>query len=409
MTSFHRIGAVVAVALLGTLPVRAQSIVTEDQVSEAVRQANLDLRAARVEAAAAAQRPEQVTWPFPMVESELMPGTIADGELGVQVMARQTIPRIGMLRAEREARQRMADASDQEAAALSRDRVMEARIAYAELWGLREQLALLDSFRVRLEVYEGTALAQYRAGRGPQQASLSVQVEDERLAQRREMLEESILDAAQRIWLLTAGQISIGLSTRIAPPPIPPERVSVDTDAVVSHPMVVANRAMQESEEAMIDARRAEGRPEFSVGVAVDLSPMARERMFGREPIMPSVGVTLPLWRSGIRAGIREAELRAQQRQLETEQARLSVEAMLEHVIHQFEHVRSRIFRYETDLQPRVELTREATISGYRAGTSRLLDLLDVERTALDLETDLITARTREAELYARLRAITGE
>jgi hypothetical protein len=59
---------------------------------------------------------------------------------------------------------------------------------------------------------------------------------------------------------------------------------------------------MQRAAESAADAARLEGRPEITLGANVNLSPMARERMYGLEPVMPVVGLSLPLWRSGIRA-----------------------------------------------------------------------------------------------------------
>lgn len=410
MSQLFRTGIVAGVLIASTaVGLHAQPTVTEDQVTDAVRSENLEIRAARTSAEADATRRDQVTWPFPMVEAELMPDMITDGELGVRMMARQTLPRAGILRAEREARARMAQASEHGAEALARERVMDARMAYAMLWRLQEQIALLDSFRTRTDIYEEAALAQYRAGRGPQQAALQVQIENEMLAQRLESLSEEGTSFRQRLALLTGGRIDLTSSDRLAPPLAAVQVGGDELRQLENHPTVAANRAMRQSEEAMVDANRALGRPEFSVGVALDLSPMARERMFGREPVMPAVGVMIPLWRSGIRASVEEAEVRVRQRQLETDHVELSLATELEDVLEQLRQVRSRIQRYEQRLRPRVELTREATTSGYRAGTSRLIELLDVERTALDLEMDLLMARAREAELVARLRFLIGE
>jgi hypothetical protein len=74
--------------------------------------------------------------------------------------------------------------------------------------------------------------------------------------------------------------------------------------------------------------------------VNLNLSRMAFDRMYGQEPVMPAIGVMLPLWRGGIRARIQEAELRATQRELETADARLQLEAEVEDVLAQLARVR---------------------------------------------------------------------
>lgn len=123
---------------------------------------------------------------------------------------------------------------------------------------------------------------------------------------------------------------------------------------------------------------------------------------------MPALGVMLPLWRGGVRAQVREAELRAGQRELETADARVSLEAELDDVLAQAARVRDRIARYEDRLRPQVRQMLDATLAGYQAGTTRFLELLDAQRMALDVEMDLIMARVREAQLAARLDSVTG-
>lgn len=402
-------GALVAVlSAFVVLSSQAQPVLTEDAVAEGVRSANLEVLAAREAATADAQRQDQVTWAFPMLEAELMPGMIADGQAGVTFMAQQTLPRPGVLRSERDARRYAAEATQHDADALMRQRVLEGRLAYAALWQIQEELALLDSFRVRTRLYEDAALSRYRAGRGSQQAALQVGIEDELRVQRRHALEEQLTSLRQRIALLTGGRIQPSSNQRLSPPP---SYIAVPADSarVGAHPLIVARQSLAAAADAATSVSRALGRPEFSISVAVDVSPMARERMYGREPVMPGIGVMLPLWRGGVRAQVEEAKARMRQRQFESDQARLALSTEFQDVMRQLAQVDERIRRYADVIRPRIELTREATLSGYRAGTAPLIELLDVERTAFDLELDLLSARAREAELYARLRYLIGE
>ncbi|MFW5973292.1 MAG: TolC family protein, partial [Bacteroidota bacterium] len=207
---------------------------------------------------------------------------------------------------------------------------------------------------------------------------------------------------------LTGGQIVIGEEDRLDPP------LALDTNGalregnVAAHPMLEAGRSMRAAEESMAEMSRTRLRPDFTVGVNVNLSQMAFDRMYGQEPVMPTVGLTIPLWRGGVRAEIREAELRARQRELETADTRIFLEADLAAIIDQLERVQTRIDRFENRLRPQVRQTLDATLAGYRSGTVRFLELLDAQRMARDIEIDLVMARVREAELSARLDATTG-
>jgi outer membrane protein, heavy metal efflux system len=393
----------------------AQAARTEAEIVAAVRTGNLALRAGGAGAAAAAERPGQVRRPFPMVEVMPMVGMALDGEPGAQVMGRQALPWPGRLGADRAARARLAEASAHEVRALELDLVMAARMTYAELWGLQEQAARIDEYIAQLELFREAALAQYAAGRGPQQAVLATQVEAEILAQRLEALSEDREALEARLVALTGGEMRIRPSDRLAAPSAGSAPPAAGAGAAASyraglddHPMIEAGRAMTRAEESMVEMNRTMLRPEFTVGVNLNLSRMAFDRMYGQEPVVPAVGVMLPLWRSGVRAQIRESELRVSQRELETADVRLRLEAELDEVLGQLVRVQERIARYEERLRPQVRQTLDAGLAGYQTGSTRFLELLDAQRMALDVEVDLIMARVRQAALGARLDAMIG-
>ncbi|HSJ23043.1 MAG TPA: TolC family protein [Longimicrobiales bacterium] len=406
----YRFIAVLALMMLPAGAAAQLSAYTEEEVIAAVQAGNAALGAARHGAAAGALGPAQVTWPSPMLEVMPMPSAIRDGEFGAQVMARQAVPWPARLNADRTARARMADASALEADALEVELVAMARMAYAELWSIQEQAARIADFRRQLDLYRDAALAQYAAGRGPQQAVLSIQVEAGMLAQRLEALEEERAEAAGLLSSLTGGSVRVRGDAQLAPPAALRPAVVTREPAVAidGHPMVAAGEAMAAAERAMAAMNRTMLRPEFTLGVNLNLSQMAFDRMYGTEPVMPAVGVMVPLQRGGIRARVQESELRAAQRELETTNTRIRLQAEADAVTDQLLNVRTRVAALEETLRPQVRQMLEASIAGYQAGTTRFLELLDAQRMALDVELELIMARMREATLRARLDAAAG-
>jgi outer membrane protein, heavy metal efflux system len=404
----YRFITALVLAMLPFAPAAAQQREhSEAEIIVAARAGSVALRAARTGAAASALGPAQVTRPNPMVEVMPMVAGIRAGEPGAQLMARQALPWPARLSAERSARGYMAEAESLEADALELEVIAMARMAYAELWGLQEQADRIVAFRRQLELYRDAALAQYAAGRGPQQAVLGIQVEGGQLAQRLEVLEEDRAEAAARLATLTGGRVRVAAADRFTAPGAARAAVPPQAD-VTTHPMVGADRAMQAAELSMAAMNRTMLRPEITVGVNLNLSRMAFDRMYGTEPVMPAIGVMLPLQRSGVRARVQEAELRASQRELGAMDARLRLEAEAAALVDQITRVRRRILTYEATLRPQVRQTLDASLAGYQAGTTRFLELLDAQRMALDVELDLIMARMREAELIARLDAVAG-
>jgi hypothetical protein len=146
------LGLVVPAAALVPAPVSPQTVDqnerTESEIVAGVQRGNLALLAARTGAEAAAERPGQVRWPFPMVEAMPMLGMIADGEPGAQLMVRQAIPWPARLAADRDARTRRRRRF--EAEALELELVRMARTAYGELWGLQEQDSLIRGYLTQL-------------------------------------------------------------------------------------------------------------------------------------------------------------------------------------------------------------------------------------------------------------------
>jgi outer membrane protein TolC len=406
----YRFSTLLVLAVL--LPVQAAAQpreYSEAEIVAAARAGSIELRAARAGAAASGFGRAQVTRPDPMLEVMPMVAAIRDGEPGTQLMVRQALPWPARLAAERSARVSMAAAESLEADALELEVVAMARMAYAELWGVQAQADRIRAFRQQLDFYRAAALAQYAAGRGPQQAVLDVQVEAGMLDQRLVALAEDRAAAAARLFELTGGRVRVDAADRLAPPAGSASAgLSSQQPDPYAHPVVAAGRARQAAELSMAEMNRSMLRPGLTVGVNLNLSRMAFDRMYGTEPVMPAIGVMLPLQRSAVRARVREAELRASQRELESASAGVRLAAEAAALADQVTRVRDRIASYEGTLRPRAAQALDASLAGYRAGTARFPDLLAAQRMALDVELDLILARVREAELVARLDAVAG-
>ena len=381
---------------------QGQVLHTESQVVEAIRSNNLLVEASRTGAAAEAERPGQVRRPFPMAEVMFMPSMIADGSAGVGVMFSQALPWSSGLKAERAARTAMAAAANYESQVIEQDLIRQGRESYAELWGIYERRARIDSFLTSLEIYQESALAQIQTGRGAQQSVLMLRVEAERLEQQLAAIDEEVSELQALIAVLTGGTIRIGPGDRLAEPTSILTRESRGTD---EHPALLAADAMREAAREEIRSNRTRLRPKLSLGAAVYPAGSGPDMT---EYVVPSVGVSLPLWTGGIRAQIREAELREQQRAIEAEHLQLSLSAEWTDLLSQLERVQQRIDRFESHLLPLAYQSLENALLGYRTGSRMLIELLDAQRMALDLEQDLIDAQVRATVLVARIDYLTS-
>jgi len=395
---------IIRVALLSTLlgvafgySAQGQVLRTESDIVDAIRSHDLLVSASRAQAAADAERPGQIRRPWPMAEVMFMPSMIAEGSAGVGVMISQAIPLSGGLRAERAVRTAAAAASEYESVVVTRDRVRQGREAFAELWGINERRARIDSFLTSLEIYRESALTQIQTGRGSQQSVLMLHVEAERLEQQLAAIDEEVSELQAIIAVLTGGTIRISPGDRLAEPSL---AVTPAPQGTADHPAFLAADAMREAADAEIRLNRTRLRPELSVGAAIYPAGAGPDMT---EYVVPSIGISLPLWTGGVRAQIQEAELRERQRRLEAEHVQLSLSTELADLLIQIERVQERTDRYESHLLPLAHQSLENALLGYRTGSRMLIELLDAQRMALDLEQDLIDARVRAAVLVARI------
>lgn len=143
-------------------------------------------------------------------------------------------------------------------------------------------------------------------------------------------------------------------------------------------------RAQQARELADIDAR-----PDVMLGVE-----MMDNRGMARDEVMGMVSVNVPLWRGRYRAARREAaaELEAAQASYADRFNKIESESRLAH--YELRDALRQVRLFEDSLIPRARQTLSIVESDYRAGASSFLDLLEAQRSLLDLELGALRART---------------
>jgi cobalt-zinc-cadmium efflux system outer membrane protein len=393
-----RIFALLVGLLLGPDVLAQGRMITEDSLL--LRLARYPALQARREASqAAARRAEQVSWPFPMVDLSLMPAMLAEGMSGFSVMMRQAIPWSDRLRAQKQAYGFEAEAATKAEAALQRQLRMEARMVLVELWKLTEQERRIRGFEETLRLFEEAALAQYTAARGMQAAVLRAGLERQLWAQRRLALREQMAEKRARLWELTGLFVAEADSLLL---PALPDSFPVPRRALEEHPMYRERLFMARAEEEMLRMQRTMRRPDLAIALGVNATPEARRRLFGWEPLMPTVSLMLPLWRGPLKAREAELEARIQERFQEAASVLLQLQTRARAIASADAELRRQESRLEQELLPQARLVLEAVLSSYRVGQVPFVELLDAYRMLTELELELISARAERARLRAQ-------
>jgi outer membrane protein TolC len=124
---------------------------------------------------------------------------------------------------------------------------------------------------------------------------------------------------------------------------------------------------------------------------------------------MVMVGVTVPLWRGKLRAGVAEARSMS-------DMARADVEAMRRMVSGQAAAARERVIaareRYlalHDSIVPRASEAIASTLAAYAANQMPLVSTLEAAQALWSAQRDLVMARAALGRAWAQLRRATGE
>jgi multidrug efflux system outer membrane protein len=320
----------------------------------------------------------------------------------------------GRLRHRLEAQEALVAASAADLDQLRVSLAAELARAYFELRGAQDQLTVarrntanqkrtLDLTRKRLDAGRGTAFDTDRvaAQLGFTEASIPP-------------IEARAATAQYRIAVLL-GRSPLAVAQELqepapipASPPVPPEGWA--EALIAARPDVAAARDALKAQEDLVGVARAELRPRVTIGASAGYSAVTLDALGERGTSRYFLGPTISWPVIGLgrgRAAVAAADAREQE-------ARAGYEQI---VLHAQEEVATSVARYGA-ARTRVERISDAAASSTRAaelallrfsdGLADLLDVLDAERTQLDAENQLASARTEAATAFAALYKALG-
>ena len=128
----------------------------------------------------------------------------------------------------------------------------------------------------------------------------------------------------------------------------------------------------------------------------------------GDDPFGVRVMFNLPIWGGKYGAAEREAEHNISAATHALNDRRATLRADLEQAAFELDDAARQLLLYRETLLPRARETLEVTRAAYRAGTSTVLDLIDIERSLLEFETGYWRACRDHYQSKARLEALIG-
>jgi cobalt-zinc-cadmium efflux system outer membrane protein len=403
---------VVAIAIWSAVPATADDQValpTPLRVGDVVRiakQRRAELLAAHARARAAAERPAIVSAlddpeVFPSIDHLPFMGGGAD----VSFTLEQRFPLSGI----RGHRRRAAEAdARRELAEIDRvglDVELDATSAFWMLAELRERTKVLDDQRALADQMAAAATARFSTSAGMQSDVLRAQLEVDRLAGEQRAI------AAE----LRAAEAMLDTSLARSPDaPIPDLDITV-SDAEPPAAAAVASTAIASRPE--LRAGRAEvARAEAEVSVMQSMySPMAMVRtgpsytMSDGSGWMAMVGISIPLWRGKLRAGVNEARAMVDMTNADLEAMRRMIDGQATTARERVAAARARYLALRDNIVPRAKQAIVPTLAAYAANQTPLVSAIEAAQALWDAQRELAMARAELGLAWARLSRTTGE
>jgi len=279
--------------------------------------------------------------------------------------------------------------------------------AVQTFWMLAQMRAAEEIVKQQHELakqLEAAALARYSANTGTQGDVLRAQTETARLAAEVRAVAAEV-DAAE-----------IMLNTSLARDPeatIPALDVSVP-DVEPPAGDTVARASLQRPElrvgRAEIEQAEAEVRVMRSM-----YAPMAMVRtgpaytMSEGKGWMLMIGISIPLWRGKLRAGVAEADAMVDMATADLEAMRRMAEGQARSARESVVAARARFVALRDDILPRAEQAIAPTLASYSSGQVPLVSVIEAAQALWMTQRDLVVARAELGIAWARLRRATGQ
>jgi outer membrane protein TolC len=172
--------------------------------------------------------------------------------------------------------------------------------------------------------------------------------------------------------------------------------------AVTSRPELAAGRAEIARADADVQIMRDMFRPMATVRTGPAYT-MAEGRGW-----MAMVGLSLPIWRGKLRAGVAEAQAMRDMSEADLRAMTRMVEGQAAVAVNQLQAARERQSALNSDVLPRARLAIQPAVAGYASGQLPLVSVIEAVQALWLVQSDLIGADTELGLAWAQLGRAVG-
>ena len=363
-----------------------------------------EIQAARARVRAGEARPTIVSaLADPMLLPSLDHLPFMLGGADVSVTIEQQIPLSGIRQHRRSSALADVDRLRAEANRTMLDVGVEAATAYLMLQERRRTAALIHEQVVFARDVVSAANARYASATAPQSDVLRAEVEVARLEAIARALASEVRGAEAMLNTSLARDAELPVPD-LGPLPltnsVPPW--AAIKSVLTSRPELAAARAEVARADAEIQVMRDMFRPMATIRTGPSYT-MAEGRGW-----MAMAGISLPIWRDKLRAGVAEAEAMRAMAEADVRAMTRMIEGQAATALSQLQAARDRQAALTTDVLPRARMAIEPAAASYAAGQLPLVSVIEAIQALRVVQSDLIAADTELALAWVRLGRAIG-
>jgi cobalt-zinc-cadmium efflux system outer membrane protein len=363
-----------------------------------------EIQAARARVRAGEARPTIVSaLQDPMLSPSLDHLPFMLGGADVSVTIEQQIPLSGIRRNRHASALADSDRLRAEANRVILDVGVNAASAYLMLQERRRTTALVDDQIAFARDVVDAANARYASGTAPQSDVLRAEVEVARLQALQRSLTGEVRAAEAML------NTSLALDADLPVPALAPFSLTQPVPSwselnptLASRPELAAGRAHILRAEADVQVMRDMFRPMATIRTGPAYT-MAEGRGW-----MAMVGISLPIWRDKLRAGVAEAEAMRAMSEADLRAMTRMIEGEAAVAVNQLQAARERQSALTSDVLPRARMAIEPAVAGYASGQLPLVSVIEAVQALWRVQSDLIAADTELGLAWARLGRAVG-
>jgi outer membrane protein TolC len=325
------------------------------------------------------------------------------GGADVSVTIEQQIPLSGIRRNRRASALADVDRLRAEANRVTLDVGVNAANAYLMLQERRRTTALVDEQIAFARDVVHAANARYASGTAPQSDVLRAEVEVARLQAMQRSLTGEVRAAEAML------NTSLALDADVPVPPLAPFSLTQPVPswselkpALTTRPELAAGRAEILRAEADVQVMRDMFRPMATIRTGPAYT-MTEGRGW-----MAMVGISLPIWRDKLRAGVAEAQAMRAMSEADLRAMTRMIEGEAAVAVNQLQAARERQSALTNDVLPRARMAIEPAVAGYASGQLPLVSVIEAVQALWLVQSDLIVADTELGLAWARLGRAVG-